>query len=113
MNKYKAQKTTVDGITFDSRKEAERYIVLRALEKAGVISGLKTQERYELIPMQNINGVKMRNIEYIADFVYTQNGREVVEDVKGYKNPASAAYAKYVIKKKLMAWKYGIIITEA
>lgn len=112
MNKYKAQKTTVGGMTFDSRKEAERYIVLKGLEKAGIISGVRTQVRYELIPKQNIDGVKMRNIEYIADFVYTQNGAEVVEDVKGYRNPASAAYAKFVIKKKLMAWKYGINITE-
>lgn len=112
MNKYNASKTAVGGITFDSRKEAERYIVLKSMEENGIISDLRLQVRYELVPKQKIGNETFRKVEYIADFVYRRDGVEVVEDVKGYRNPASAAYAKYVLKKKLMAWIHGIVITE-
>lgn len=54
-----------------------------------------------------------RGVGYIADFAYkTRDGATVVEDVKGYRDPSSAPYAKYVIKRKLMLWKYGIKIKE-
>ena len=60
MNKYHNQKTTVCGKTFDSRHEAERYIVLRSLEQSGVITDLRLQVPYELIPTQRIGGKMIR-----------------------------------------------------
>ena len=56
-NKYGNKKTVVDGITFDSRKEAKRYQELKLLEKAGEIKDLRRQVKYELIPSQKINGI--------------------------------------------------------
>lgn len=121
------RKTIVDGIEFDSIKEARRYTELKLLQRAGEISDLKLQEEYELIPAQyetfpryGKTGKRLQDgkrcIEkscvYKADFVYMQGGKLVVEDVKGYRDPASAAYAKFVIKRKLMLAKYGIRIKE-
>ena len=112
-NKYSAEKTEIDGHKFDSRKEAQRYAELRLLEKAGVISELRTQVKYTLIPSQKrSDGKTERECYYLADFVYRQNGATVVEDVKGYRDPASAAYAKYTIKRKLMLERYGIEVRE-
>ena len=111
--KYGAKKTTLDGITFDSRKEALRYRELMLLQRAGKISRFELQKKYVLIPAQRINGkVVERECSYIADFVYQENGKTVVEDVKGYRDPSSAGYAKFVIKRKLMLYKYGIRIRE-
>ena len=110
-SKYHARKVTVDGITFASRKEAARYQELRLLERAGAISDLRLQERFELIPSQRINGkVVERPVSYVADFVYTEDGATVVEDVKGYTK--SRAYDVFVIKRKLMLEKHGIQIRE-
>lgn len=112
MNKYNAKKVTIDGIKFDSTKEANRYRELKLLEKAGQIQNLELQKKFELIPKQIINGkVVERSLNYIADFVYSENGKTVVEDVKGYKS-ISQAYAKYVIKRKLMLYFYKIKIRE-
>lgn len=112
-NKYSAEKTEIDGHKFDSRKEAQRYAELRLLEKVGEISELKTQVKYVLIPKQKrSDGKTERECYYLADFVYQQNGATVVEDVKGYRDPASAAYAKYTIKRKLMLERYGIEVRE-
>ena len=110
-SKYGSRKATVDGIQFDSQKEAARYQELRLLQKAGKI--LETQVKYELIPSQKIDGkVVERGVSYIADFVYFQDGKKVVEDVKGYRDPSSAGYAKFVIKRKLMLYFHGIKIKE-
>ena len=87
----------MDGITFDSSKEARRYWELKMMERAGRISDLQRQVTYILIP---------------THFVYTRDGKTIVEDVKGYRDPASAAYAKFVIKRKLMLERYGIQIQE-
>lgn len=121
------RKTIVDGIEFDSAKEARRYIELKLLLRAGVIEELELQKEFELIPAQyeyfpryGKTGKRLQDgkrcIEkscvYKADFTYKQNGQLVVEDVKGYRDPASAAYAKFVIKRKLMLWRYGIRIKE-
>lgn len=107
MNKYNAKKVQMYGQTFDSRKEAERYLVLRSMANNHIISGLQRQVKYELIPKQDGE----RAVSYIADFVYRDgSGKTVVEDVKGYKK--GAAYAVFVIKRKLMLWKYGIKIKE-
>lgn len=113
MNKYKNTKTTLDGVEFASKKEAHRWGELRLLERAGEISDLQRQVKYELVPPQKRpSGGTERAVYYIADFVYTQNGNTVVEDVKGYRNPQSAGYAKFVIKRKLMLIRYGLEIKE-
>lgn len=119
---------TVDGITFQSRKEARRYQELKLLLRAGKISDLELQKKYELVPAQYedvptgevyVKGsrkgqpkTKKRCIEeavcYNADFVYTDNesGQTVVNDAKGFRDKT------YIIKRKLMLYKYNIKILE-
>ena len=112
-SKYGSKKATIDGITFDSQKEAARYTELRLLQGAGKITGLETQVKYELIPSQKRDGkVVERGVSYIADFVYFQDGKKIVEDVKGYRDPKSAGYAKFVLKRKMMLYFHGIQIKE-
>lgn len=106
-NKYYSRKVTIDGIEFDSQKEARRFCELRLLERAGRITELQRQVKFELIPSQKIDGkVVERACTYVADFVYTENGKKVVEDTKGYKTQ------EYRIKKKLLLWVHGIRIKE-
>lgn len=105
--KYHAKKTELDGITFDSRKEAQRYAELRLLERSGAIHNLRRQVRYELIPAQKKGGKTIeRACHYIADFVYEEDGKTVVEDVKGYRTK------EYVLKRKLMLQVHGIEVRE-
>lgn len=104
--KYHAKKTVVDGITFDSRKEADRYLVLKGMEEDGTIEGLRRQVRYELIPAFDVDGRHYRPVCYVADFVYREDGREVVEDVKGVRTDV------YRLKSKLFARRYGMGIRE-
>jgi hypothetical protein len=85
----------VDGIRFDSQKEARRYGDLKLMQKAGIIQNLKCQVVYQLSVCK-----------HIADFVYTCDGMEVVEDVKGYRHPV------YKMKKKLMLSELNIKIKE-
>lgn len=107
MTKYKAQKKTIDGITFASTKEANRYEELKLLQKARKIQDLQMQVKFELIPTQRINGkVAERKCAYKADFVYIENGKKVVEDTKGVKTK------DYIIKRKLMLYVHGIRIKE-
>lgn len=106
-NKYGNRKTTVDGVTYDSAKEARRGAELRLLERAGEITDLHRQVKYELLPAQRRGGrVVERPVSYVADFVYKENGEEVVEDTKGMRTK------EYIIKRKLMLWQYGIQIRE-
>lgn len=117
-NKYNANKTVIDGIVFDSKKEARRYGILKALENAGEISDLQRQVEYVLIPEQRepdtvgsrggIHKGKLieRKVSYIADFVYKEEGNLVVEDAKGMRLP------DYVIKRKLLLYIHGIRIRE-
>ena len=109
MSKYMNRKTTVDGITFDSAKEANRYSELKLLERAGKITELQRQPSYVLIPKQ-VRGGKLveRQLVYKADFAYhdEETGQDVVEDVKGLKTK------EYIIKRKLMLWEYGIRVHE-
>lgn len=102
MSKYHATRTIVDSITFDSKREAARYAELKLMQRAGLISDLRRQVKYELIPKQQGE----RAVSYIADFVYTEDGKTVVEDVKGVRTPV------YKIKKKLMLWRHGVKIRE-
>lgn len=106
-NKYYNKATkTFDGNVHDSRKEANRWSQLILLEKAGVISDLKRQVKYELIPKQEGE----RAVYYVADFEYIENGKKVVEDVKGCKE--GLAYKVFVIKRKLMLYVHGIKVKE-
>lgn len=125
--KYGNRKAVVDGIEFDSRKEAQRYWELKLLQRAGRISDLQLQREFELIPAQyetfpryGKTGKRLqdgkrcieKSCTYKADFCYMQDGKLIVEDTKGYRDPASAGYAKFVIKRKLMLWRYGIKVLE-
>lgn len=124
-NKYHAEKITVNGITFDSKKEARRYLELTALEQAGKIHGLRRQVKYLLIPEQRErcterykSGPKKgqfkpgrvleRECAYYADFDYynTEDGTHVVEDVKGMRTK------EYRLKRKLLLYTYQIRISE-
>lgn len=107
LGKYNNRKLMIDGEVFDSHKEARRYRELASLQRAGQISDLKRQVRYELIPTQRIGGkVVEKSCVYIADFVYTENGETVVEDTKGFRT------RDYIIKRKLMLYVHGIRIME-
>jgi hypothetical protein len=99
-NKYHAQAQTVDGIRFDSKKEAQRYRELKLSERAGVISGLRWQVPFRL----EINGHHITT--YKADFVYDEQGKQVVEDTKGMRTRV------FLMKKKMMKAQYGIEIKE-
>lgn len=121
--KYGNTKATIDGIFFDSKKEARRYAELKMMLRAGEISDLELQKKFELIPAQyetvpryGKNGKRLKDgkrcIEnscvYKADFVYTDNktGQIVVEDTKGFRT------TDYIIKRKLMLFVHGIRIKE-
>ena len=107
-SKYHACKTVVDGITFDSKKEAKRYAELKLLERGGAIKDLRRQVRYELIPAFECGGKHYRPTSYVADFVYTdcKTGAEVVEDCKGFRTDV------YKIKAKLFAHRFGVSVRE-
>ena len=106
-SKYNAKKTVVDGIQFDSAKEAKRYAKLRDMAEAGEIQGLCLQMPFELVPSFECDGVKYRGMKYVADFVYYRDGKVVVEDCKGFKT------AEYKLKKKLMAYINHVNIKES
>lgn len=109
MSKYGNTKVVLDGITFDSKKEANRWAELKLLERAGQIKYLRRQVTFELIPAQRENGkVVERACSYIADFVYEENGKMVVEDAK---SPATRTDV-YIVKRKLMLLQYGVRIKE-
>lgn len=109
-NKYGNQKVSLDGLKFDSKKEAMHYAELKTLEKAGQISDLKLQVPFELQPgFTDKDGKKIQSIKYVADFCYlTKEGEYVIEDVK---SPATRQNAVYKMKKKMMAYR-GYTITE-
>ena len=117
-NKYNAKQTDVlmkDGTVrhFSSEKEANRFCELYTMERAGIISDLRCQVPYILIPYQkHEDGKTEQPCRYIADFVYHDGEREVVEDVKGYTDPKSAAYKLFTVKRKLMLYVWGITIKE-
>ena len=100
-SKYGAKKTVVDGITFDSQAEATRYGVLKIVQASGLITDLRLQVPYQI----TVIGKKV--CRYVADFVYSENGKEVVEDVKGMRTPV------YNLKKKLMEAVFGVVIFES
>lgn len=119
-NKYKNKKIVIDGIEFQSKKEARRWQELKLLEQAGEIYDLQRQVKFTLIPAQrepDIKGVRGGRIKgkllereccYYADFVYFMKDdvTPVVEDTKGVRTP------EYVIKRKLMLYNYDIQVKE-
>lgn len=123
MSKYLNKKTEVDGILFDSRKEAKYYLYLRTLEKTGEIQNLRRQVSYEIIPAvyreetkqlktktKTITKCVQQAAHYIADFVYDlPNGETVVVDVKSV---ITRKNAEYRLKKKMMLAFNGIEIKE-
>lgn len=124
MSKYHNRKTVLNGIVFDSRREAKRYAELLLMQKAGLISDLERQKKYVLIPAQREPSDAVyskgkhkgerkqgrlleKECSYIADFVYKdKNGNCVVEDCKGLRTDV------YRIKKKMMLYFHGIIVKE-
>ena len=98
--KYGNKKTTVEGITFDSAKEANRYRELKMLEISGLISDLKIQQRFEIVPKA---GGNKRARFYVADFTYLEGGKKIIEDVK---SPITRSNAVYTLKKALVLWQY-------
>ena len=124
MNKYRNRKVIKNGNVYDSAKEARRHAELLLLERAGKISDLQTQVRFELIPAQYEayeryspkTGKRLKDgkrcIEqscvYVADFVYIENGKMVVEDTKS--EPTKTA--DYIIKRKFLLWVHGLRIKE-
>lgn len=108
-NKYNAKRVVVDGIKFDSKREAHRYKELKLMERAGTITDLQLQPKFELQPgFTGPDGRRIRAIHYIGDFMYTdlETGNKVVEDVKGVKTDV------YKLKKKMMAYVHSIEIVE-
>lgn len=114
-NKYHAKKTG----KYDSHKEARRAIMLKSMQREGLISDLREQVSFELIPAQyaecgkDLKGHPVKVLlehacRYVADFVYVDvgTGKTVVEDTKGVRTP------EYIIKRKLMLAVHGIRIKE-
>ena len=107
-SKYNNNKIKYQGLTFDSKKEFEYYLILKDKEKRGLVFNLKRQVPLEIQPaFTDKTGVKHRAITYKADFVYTDRltGKERYIDVKGFRTEV------YKLKKKLLAYK-NIIIEE-
>jgi hypothetical protein len=98
--KYRNRRTVIDGITFDSKGEALRYIDLKLLQCSGDISDLRLQPEYELQPSFRHDGRTVRKIVYRADFEYRENGRLVAEDYKGARTQV------FDLKRKLFMFRY-------
>ena len=107
MSKYRSRKTEVDGILFDSKKEAERYKVLKQMEQDGRISELHLQAEFILIPSQKYSDMPTeRAVKYRVDFYYfdEETLRWTAEDVKGFRTK------DYIIKRKLLKYKFPYIL---
>ena len=106
-SKYRAKKTVVDGITFDSQREGDYYCELKMLRMAGEVIDFERQVTVELQPKFKHSGKTERAIKYIADFVVKyKDGRTVVVDVKGDKTDV------YRIKRKMLLYKHPDMIFE-
>ena len=119
-SKYHNKKVEYDGISFDSKKEMKRYIILKKAQEEGIISDLMLQVKYELIPAvreKYIKHLKTKNkecertlqlpITYTCDFQYTKNGETIVEDVKA--SPKMLP-KDFILKEKIMFALKGIKI---
>lgn len=94
--KYNNTKVEIDGIKFDSKKEANKYQELLMLQKAGVIKDLRRQVKFEVCPKSNTE----RAAYYVADFVYTQSDeKKIIMDVK---SEMTRKLPLYILKRKLV-----------
>lgn len=125
-NKYGNRQVVIDGIAFDSQREANRWCELSLLQRAGAIRNLDRQVKFELIPAQYVaferysdkTGKRLKDgkrlvekaCTYIADFVYEERvgdtWEKVVEDAKGCRTK------DYILKRKLMRYLLGINVVE-
>lgn len=119
-SKYGNKKTKYDGIEFDSKKEMYRYIRLKSMQDEGLISDLRMQVSFEIIPavyeeqqvqlktkVKTVTKCIQKAVYYLADFVYKdKEGNVIVEDSKGYRTK------EYLLKKKMMRAFLGITIKE-
>lgn len=114
MNKFGAKRITIDGITYDSQKEAYRAQELKLLERAGVISKLERQPTFILLPAFRHAGKSYRAVQFTPDFIYQENGRTIIEDVKGISRGGRKVTATdgYQLRKKLFLRLYGPTIDE-
>ena len=101
-SKYNNRRILTEDGWFDSKRELARWQELKLLERAGKISDLKRQVKYELVPKIG----RERATYFVADFEYLENGRKVVEDSKGYRNRL------YMLKRKLMRWRHEVEVYE-
>lgn len=103
-NKHHAEKSG----GYDSRKEHRRASQLKLMQRAGLISNLREQVKFVLIPTQRDpdGNLLEKECSYYADFVYDKDGVTVVEDTKGFRT------AEYKLKRKLMLYIHGISIKE-
>lgn len=104
--KYGNKKMVIDGIKFASQREGTRYCELKLLLKQGLIQNLEMQKKFLLIPTQKSLGKTLSLAAYYADFVYTENGQQVIEDAKGMRT------TEYILKKKMMKFILGLDIKE-
>lgn len=115
---------TEDGQKWDSKKEYRRWLVLKDAEDKGLITNLRRQVVFELIPsiketyvehLKTKDRIKerviQRPISYTADFCYTKDEQEVAEDIKASPN-AAALDKTFLLKEKLFRWKFGFPITR-
>lgn len=98
-NKYNAKKVEINGVRFDSKKEAQLYQKLENLQRIGIISELRRQVRFELVPKQKDE----RAVHYVADYVFKEGDKHVVADCKSAMTKKLPAY---IIKRKLFKWRY-------
>ena len=106
-SKYGNKKIEVLGIKFDSKREARRYLDLKAMEAAGQIQNLQLQVKFLLLPSQRVDGKAVEKpVYYVADFQYKQNGKTIVEDSKGHRTK------DYILKRKMLLYFHGIQVRE-
>jgi hypothetical protein len=103
--RYRNVKTEVNGIKFDSKKEARRYETLVLLEVAGKIDDLHIQPRFEIVDGLTYHGETLRKRSYVADFMYNEGDIKVVEDVKSEITKKDPVYR---LKRHLFLAKYGL-----
>lgn len=101
-SKYGNKRVVIDGIKFHSKKEGRRYLELKMLQGAGEIQDLELQPSFELQKKFTHKGTNYRNIRYVADFRYKENGEVIVEDVK---SSGTKKLLHYTMKKKMLLYQ--------
>lgn len=112
-SKYRNVKTQVDGIVFDSKKEAEHWLVLKAQQSLGDIIGLERQRKFTIyLPDMTRPGpyeALAQLCDYVSDFSFRDlSDRLHVQDCKSKATRTTV----YMLKKRAMMLQYGIEIEE-